>query len=101
MILLLGCREVLEVIHHFSGLGARAGMVRDRRQQVARAAVVEEEYPLSQAPQGRGTELIAPGGPLRYVVGESGAHVVNLQVGEGVDRSTAQRRGDVGSSGSC
>ncbi len=44
-------------------------------------SVVEEEYPLTYAPQRRRAELIRARSALRDVVGKTGAHVMHEQVG--------------------
>ena len=44
------------------------------------AAIVKEEYALSQSPQRRRPEFVGSRCSLRYVVCQSAAHVVNEQV---------------------
>src|ERR1700722_17174552 len=52
---------------------------------------MEEENSLSQAPQGRGAELVATRAALGDVVVEAGAHMMNLEVGIRADTRAAQR----------
>lgn len=63
-ILLLALTEVVEVLLHSSGFAALAAVRLDGPHEISRAAIVQQEYSLSQAPQWRGTELVAPGGAL-------------------------------------
>src|SRR5581483_9386552 len=57
----------------------------DRLREVARAAVVQEEEPLPEAPERRGAELVAAGVALRDAVGEALAHRVHREVAEGLE----------------
>jgi hypothetical protein len=78
-ILFLALVEAVELIDHRICLRrpepavAIASMGSDRVDKVARAAVVEEEDALAEAPQRGGPELVAPGRALQDVVGQPGA----------------------------
>src|SRR5437763_17219188 len=52
--------------------------------QIGRPAVVQEEDPLSESPQRRSAELIGSGRPLRDVIRQARAHMVDQQIGEEV-----------------
>jgi len=67
----------------------------DRFAQVRRPPVVQEEQPLSQAPQGSGAKLPGTRLSLGDPIGQPRAHVVDQQIGEEIHRLIAQR-GDGG-----
>src|SRR5437899_1219511 len=64
---------------------AAAAMGEDGLHQVIRAAIVQEEDSLAEAPERRGPELVAPRNPLDDVVGQPRPHIVDQQVREEVD----------------
>src|SRR5262247_556170 len=64
---------------------APAPVLLDRLDEIAGAPVVEEEDPLSEAPQRRGPELVGPGPSLAHAVREPGAHPVHHQVRKEID----------------
>ena len=51
------------------------------RQQVVCSSVVQEEKPLANPPERRGTEHIALRQPLRDVIGQAAPHMMDQQVG--------------------
>src|SRR5262245_24332801 len=53
----------------------------DRHDEVARAPIVQEEEALAQAPQRRSSELVSSRIALDDVVGETGTHAMQQQVG--------------------
>ena len=59
--------------------------------EVAGAPVVQEEDPLTEAPQRSGAELIGSRQTLRDVVGKSRAHIVYEEIGEKVRGFVAER----------
>src|SRR6266404_3763265 len=69
-VLLGSGRKGVEVRNHGVCLGAATGMGRDRRQQIARPAVVQEEDSLSDTPQWRGSKLASSRNTLADAVGE-------------------------------
>src|SRR5271155_4974738 len=79
--LLLGWAKVVEeLLHDGVSFAAVAGVVLDSRDQVCGAAVVQQEDPLSEAPQGSGAELSTTRGTLRNVIRQAGAHVMDLNI---------------------
>ena len=48
--------------------------------QIGGAAVVQEKYSLSEAPERRGSKLIAARTALRDIVRKTRSHVVNLEI---------------------
>ena len=89
-ILLLAARKRRKVLFYFCRFGAIAGVSLNRRDQVRSTSVMQQENALSESPQRRRAELIAPRSALRHVVSQSRTHVVDLEVGECVDRSVPQ-----------
>src|SRR5437867_11899023 len=89
--MLVAVAETLELEDHRVRLRrpelavAAAAMGEDGLHQVSRAAVVQEEDPLAEPPEGRGPELVAPRNPLDDVVGQPRSHIVDEQVREKVD----------------
>src|SRR5258705_7152235 len=81
-VLLLQRREPVEQVDDLIGLRrtelriAGAPMFVDRPQEIGGPAVMEEEDPFSQPPQGRRAELVGRSLPLDDVVGEAGTHLV-------------------------
>ena len=73
------------------GFAAIAGVSLDRRDQVGGAAIVQQEDPLSQAPQRSGAELVAARAALRDIVRQARSHVMDLNIRERSHRSIAQR----------
>lgn len=77
---------LLEEVDDAVGFGAVACVGLNSGEQTAvggsGAAIVEEEQALAYSPQRRGAEFIGACRTLRNAVGESGAHVVNKQVGK-------------------
>src|SRR6266403_5359048 len=79
--LLVRDREAKESLHHGIRLGRRVifgrrrEMLDDGLQEVAGPPVVEEEQPLADAPERRGSEFTRPGSTLDDVVGKSCAHM--------------------------
>ena len=59
-------------------------------QKIACPAVVEEENPLAQTPQGRGAEFIGTGSALHNIIRQPASHVVNQQIRKQVGLYTAQ-----------
>jgi hypothetical protein len=57
-ILLLAGAEVVEILLHGGGFAAAAAVCLDCFHQVRGTAVVQQEYPLSQAPQRSRAELV-------------------------------------------
>src|SRR5262245_56092157 len=96
-VLLLAVQERIEVLDHdvcfgsIEGEDASAAMREDRRLQVRRSSIVQEEQPLSQPPQRGGAKLRWSGLSLPDAIGQAWAHVVNQQVGEKIHRLIAQR----------
>src|SRR4029077_1545285 len=87
--------EVVEIVFNSRRLAALAVVIDDRRQQVRSAAVVQQEDPLTKAPQGCGPELVAPGPTLAHVVGQKRAHVMDLNIGVRTYDCAAERAGDL------
>ena len=79
-ILLLAGTEVIEILLYGIGFAAIAAMVIDRPNQAGRAAIVEQEDPLPETPQGSGAELVAAGAALGDVVCQACPHVMDLDV---------------------
>jgi hypothetical protein len=59
---------------------AWTGMQSNRSHKVAGAAVVQEEYPLANAPERRRAELVRTGLTLAYAVRQPCAHVMQSEV---------------------
>src|SRR5271170_2839054 len=74
-------------------------MLFDGIEQVRRAAIVEEENALAEAPQRRGAELVSGRGALGDAVGEIAAHVMDEQIGEEVRGGLIHTRSDGGRRG--
>src|SRR5579859_1409617 len=89
-ILLLAGAQVVEVVFYSGSFATAAVVGVNRAQQVAAAAIVQEEHPLSQSPQRRRPELVSARTALRDVIGQHSAHVVELQIGKRVHRSVGQ-----------
>ena len=81
-ILLLPLWQSQEIGDRLTGLRAVTEMRFDRFQQVGGAAIVQEEYPLSDPPQRCRAELSATGIALRDLISKA-AHGVHLEVTEG------------------
>src|ERR1700721_990463 len=79
-ILLRAGTEVFEILLYGIGFAAVAGMGIDRLKQASRAAIVEQEDPLPETPQGCGVELVAAGASLGDVVRQTCPHVMDLDV---------------------
>ena len=79
-LLLLGGAKVIEVELYKVGFAAIAFMCLDGRKQVRCAAIVQQEYALSQAPQGSGAELVAAGVALGDIVCQGGTHVMEFNI---------------------
>ena len=94
-LLLLISVEVAEILLDCGGFAAMAGVRRDSRVQVGGAAIVQQEDPLPQSPQGRCAELIAARAPLRDVVRQAAAHVMYFDIRERRHWSIAQRGNQV------
>src|SRR6266704_2199230 len=75
------------------GLRAVALVGLDGLQQVRSTAIVQDEDPLSQAPQRCTAELVSTGPALTNVVRQACAHVMDLKITEQVGSSVAQTRG--------
>src|SRR5215468_793522 len=88
-ILLLRAIEIVEVLNHLVSFAPLARVRLDRLDQVLRAPIVQEEYPLSQAPQRRSAELVARRAALLDVVRQTRAHVMDLDIGVRVYRGVA------------
>src|SRR5579871_2849346 len=69
-LLLLRGVVVEKLLFDRAGLTAMASVILNGVDQVGSAAVVQQKDSLSQPPQGRCTELIAPGPSLRHVVAD-------------------------------
>src|SRR5947209_3763521 len=89
-VLLLGHGKVVEIGLCRVGFGPRAVVGFDRSIQVFGAAVVQEEDPLSQAPQGSRAELVSTRATLGDVVVQRRTHVMDLQVAEQIGSGAAQ-----------
>src|SRR5215475_2723855 len=81
-ILRLRVIEIVEVLNHLVSFAPLARVRLDRLHQILRAPIVQEEYPLSQAPQRRSAELVAAGAALFDVIRQTRAHVMDLDIGE-------------------
>src|SRR6516165_3911887 len=79
-LLLLGGAKDIEVLLYKVGFAAIAFMCLDGVKQVRCAAIVQQEYALSQAPQGSGSELVATCVALRDVVCQRGTHVMDFNI---------------------
>jgi len=64
----------------------------DRFDQVGGPAIVQQEDPLPEPPQGCRPELVSTCDALDDVVGQPGPHSMEEHVGEEVDRSLTERR---------
>src|SRR5579859_391884 len=95
-VLLLRRREHVKTVDHVVGLRSGiavagvAEVVFDRRHDIAGAAVVHEEDPLANAPEGRAPEHVTGGSSLSDAVGETIAHVVDKDVRENIHLLIAQ-----------
>src|SRR6185437_8722194 len=67
-ILFLRGGQRIEIRDYAISFRAVAGMLRDCRQQVAGAAIMQEENALAESPQWRGTELISACAALADIV---------------------------------
>ena len=95
-VLLLPLVECIEVMDHGVGLGRTelsvpATLVSlDRLQQIVRSPVVQEEDALSETPQWRSPEFVAPGVALENVISQPGTHIVEQEVRVEVDGFVAE-----------
>ena len=89
--LLLLSAQPIETFDDLICLAARALVISDGIDQVARSSVMEEEDALSDAPEGSGSELVGAGAALRDAVGEVFAHMVDEKVGEKIRRLIGKR----------
>src|SRR5437773_5134094 len=89
-ILSLAGAEVVKVVLDRGGLAATTIVALNGADQVLAAAIVQEEDPLSQAPQRRSAELVSTGPALTNVIRQDCAHVVDLKVAEQVGGCAAQ-----------
>src|SRR5437899_3142382 len=96
-ILLLPLVERIEVMDHGVCLGRTELRVPgtlvslNRLEQIVRPSVVQQEDPLSEAPQWCRPEFVAPGVAFENVIGQP-AHAVEQEVRVEVDGFVAQRR---------
>ena len=79
------------MLDYFICLAANAPVISDGLHEVGCSAVMQEEDPLSDAPERSGSELVGTGATLRDAVGESFAHVVNDQVRVKIRRLIGER----------
>jgi hypothetical protein len=66
-----------------------AGVVLDSAEQISRAAIVQQEDALSQAPQRSCAELVAASVALLDVIRQARTHVMDLNIGIGAHFSFA------------
>lgn len=57
-------------------------MIKDRLNQVIRSTVMQEENPLTDAPQWRGPELVAASKTLLDIICKARPHMVDEQIGK-------------------
>ena len=81
MLLLLSAQTV-EMFDDPVGLASFALVGADGLHQIGRAAVMEEEDALPDAPQRSGSEFIGSGTAMCNAVGEAVAHVMDEKVGK-------------------
>src|SRR5215467_12436471 len=95
LLLLLGQR--VEIRDDLVGLranlpcGTGSGMGLNRSYQALSAAVMHKEDALAYTPQRRGAKFVCGGFTLADAVVESGAHVMQRKIGEGLERGIVQR----------
>src|SRR6516164_1137029 len=76
-VLLIRCRQGVEVRYYRISLGTRAGMVQNRLMDVRRASIMQEEDTLADAPKRRGSEILRTRRSARDSVPQPHAHIVN------------------------
>jgi hypothetical protein len=91
--------QQIEIVDDRIGFGVRAGMRKDRLEQVAGAAVMQEEDALADPPQGSGTKLLPIGVALRDAIRQSKPHIVDSKVaertqGHGAAAAAARKEGE-------
>src|SRR6516225_9424487 len=64
----------------------------DSLEQIARAAIMQEEQALPYTPQGGGPKHVAGGRPLRNVIGQARPHVMDQQIRKEIGRHVLERR---------
>ena len=93
-VLLVRGRQRVEIANDIMGFRLRIVVRSDRGEQIARASIVQEENPLTDAPQWCGTKLAAARLPLRNTISQVVAHIVELKVAVRSERHAAQTGGD-------
>jgi len=97
-VLLLGLPKRMESRDHGVGFrrrelgSARTGVRLNRLDEVGRTAIVHQENPLAEPPEGRRPKLVTLGDPLGDAVGQPRPHSMQEQVREQSGGFLAQRR---------
>ena len=94
--LLIAYAEHIEVLDYFIGFRTTAGVLLNSDLQVGRAAVMEKEDTLADAPERRGAELISRCSALSNSIGESRSHIVQGKVAQRMERDVGCGRTNLG-----
>ncbi len=85
-VLLILAGQPMKALDHPVGFASGALMVLDSLHQIAGAAVVKKEDPLSDTPERGGSELVGSCATLCNSVRETSSHVMDEEVGPEVGR---------------
>jgi hypothetical protein len=96
---LVSYAEHFEVVNHSVGFRTTARVLCNSDLQVGRAAVMQKEDTLADAPERRGAELISRCSALSNSVGESRSHIVQGKVAQRLERDVGCGRANPGVSG--
>lgn len=88
--LLLCTGKFAEVVDYVCGFASAALVIFDRRKQIGRPAIVQQEDSLPQTPQRGRAELVATRVALRDVIRQSSAHVMDLKIRVRIHRDVAE-----------